>query len=74
MPHTLIQACELHLLLDQGNRYAAALAAAGVAVGHVAVPGVDHGHTLRAPVEPALASFELMATQVSIAVNSMVHL
>jgi acetyl esterase/lipase len=72
MPPTLIQTCELDLLLDEGNRYAAALAAAGVSVKHVEVPGVDHGYTLRAPVEPALASFELMAAEVRIAVTQRI--
>jgi len=67
MPPTLIQTCELDMLLDEGNRYAAALAAAGVSVEHVEVPGVDHGYTLRAPVEPALASFEVMAAEVRVA-------
>jgi len=64
MPPTLIQTCELDTLRDEGNRYAAALAAAGVPVVHVEVPGVDHGHTLRAPIEPALASFEVMVAEV----------
>jgi acetyl esterase len=64
MPPTLILTCELDLLLDEGNRYAAALAAAGVPVKHLEVPGVDHGYTLRAPVEPPLASFEVMAAEV----------
>jgi acetyl esterase/lipase len=40
MPPTLIQTCELDLLLDEGNRYAAALAAAGA--GTAVTPPAGH--------------------------------
>ncbi|MCU1529104.1 MAG: Alpha/beta hydrolase fold-3 domain protein [Frondihabitans sp.] len=68
MPRTLIQTCELDTLRDEGNRYASALDAAGVPVRHVEVAGVDHGFTLRTPVEPALAAFELIAEEVRSAI------
>jgi acetyl esterase len=59
----LIITAELDTLCEEGDRFAAALAAAGVPVVHKVFPGVDHAFTFQDPV-PAIQAYDLVVDTV----------
>jgi acetyl esterase len=64
LPPALVMTAELDVLRDEADRYAEALARAGVATTHVVVRGVDHFYTHRLPAGPALESLRRIAEQL----------
>jgi acetyl esterase/lipase len=64
---TLLITAEFDTLRDEGDAYAAALAAAGVPVTHRVAEGVDHFYTHHGPTDVARAMLDLMAGQLRLA-------
>ncbi|HEY6798423.1 MAG TPA: alpha/beta hydrolase [Kineosporiaceae bacterium] len=60
LPPALVITADHDLLRDEGDRYAARLAAAGVPVTHHVMPDVDHAYTHVDPPKPLRATLELM--------------
>jgi acetyl esterase len=63
----LIITAELDTLREEGDRFAAALAAAGVPVVHKVFPGVDLGFTHQEPAAIAVEAYTLVAGTVAVA-------
>jgi acetyl esterase len=67
LPPTLIITAELDTLCEEGDRFAAALSAAGVSVTHRVFAGVDHGFTHEEPVSTAVEAYAFIAERVAAA-------
>ena len=67
LPPALVVTTEYDLLRDEGDLYAARLAAAGVPVRHHVAPGVDHAFTHVAPVGPTREFLDLLVEEVTAA-------
>jgi acetyl esterase len=65
-PAVIITA-ELDTLREEADRFAAALAAAGVPVVHKVFPGVDHAFTHREPAAVAIEAYALVADRIAAA-------
>jgi acetyl esterase len=61
LPPALVVTAELDLVRDEADRYAEALARAGVPTTHFVVPSVDHFYTHRLPAQPAIQSLTRIA-------------
>lgn len=69
LPPALIVTAEMDTLCEEGDRFAAALSAAGIPVVHRVFPGVDHSFTHQEPAGPALEAYALVAETVTAALN-----
>jgi len=65
-PAVIITA-ELDALREEGDRFATALAAAGVPVVHKVFPGVDHAFTHQEPAAVAIEAYILVADRIAVA-------
>jgi acetyl esterase len=64
LPPALVITAELDVLRDEGDRFADALARAGVATTHLVVRGVDHFYTHRLPVGPVIETLTCIAAHL----------
>lgn len=69
LPPALVITAELDTLREEGDRFAASLAAAGIPVVHRVFPGVDHAFTHNEPAEPALEAYALIVDTVNTTVS-----
>jgi acetyl esterase len=64
LPPALVITAELDVLRDEGDRFAEALARAGVTTTHVVMRGVDHFYTHRLPIEPVIEALTCIAAHL----------